>query len=141
MLQVEGRSDLFLKLEIIKKFVFLGPIVLGIFCGIYSMLIANVFCGFIAYYLNAYYSGSFLNYTIKEQVKDIMPSFLVSVCMGLIVYAMSFLPINYYILLPMQVIVGALVFIGLCKLFKLDEYEECKSMISVYFNKIKHYKS
>lgn len=50
MLQVEGRSDLFLKLEIIKKIIALVPVLLGIFVGIYWMLIGSVFTGWIAYY-------------------------------------------------------------------------------------------
>ena len=53
MLQVQGRSDLFLKLEIIKKIVAVGPLLLGIFVGIYWMLIGSVMTGFFAYYLNA----------------------------------------------------------------------------------------
>ena len=72
MLQVQGRSDLFLKLEIIKKIVALGPLLLGVFVDIYWMLVGTLVTGIISYYLNAYYSGPFLNYSIKEQVKDIL---------------------------------------------------------------------
>lgn len=138
MLQVQGRSDLFLKLEIIKKVIAIVPIVLGIFCGIYAMLIANIFSGLVSYYLNAYYSGPFLDYSIKEQVMDIMPSFLVAMTMGVVVFAMSFIPLNYYILLPLQILVGGVIVIGLCKAKKLEEYEECKAMARVYLDKIKH---
>lgn len=138
MLQVQGRSDLFLKLEIIKKAVYVIPIVLGIYCGIYTMLIANVFCGLFSYYLNAYYSGPFLDYSIMEQVKDIMPSFSISISMGAVVFGMSFIPLNYYILLPLQMLVGAIIVIGLCNLYKLEEYKDCKEMMKVYVTKIKH---
>ena len=43
ILQVKGRSDLFLKLEMIKKFIAVGPIVVGIYCGIEYMLWGSVF--------------------------------------------------------------------------------------------------
>ncbi len=78
MLLVLGRSDLFLKLEIYKKTIAVVPIVLGVFMGIYWMLISSVVVGVIHYYINAYYSGKLLGYTFKDQVIDIMPSFLIS---------------------------------------------------------------
>ena len=78
MLLVLGRSDLFLKLEIYKKTIAIVPIVLGVFIGIYWMLISSVVVSVINYYINAYYSGKLLGYTFKDQVIDIMPSFLIS---------------------------------------------------------------
>ena len=86
MLLVLGRSDLFLKLEIYKKTIAVIPIVLGIFIGIYWMLISSVIVGVIHYYINAYYSGKLLGYTFIDQVKDIMPSFLISLAGAGIAY-------------------------------------------------------
>ncbi len=128
MLQVQGRSDLFLKLEIIKKCVAVIPILLGIFINIYWMLIGSVLTGSFAYYLNAYYSGPALDYSIKEQVKDILPSFGVALTMALIVYAMSFINISPFILFPVQVITGAIITIALCKITKLPEYKEIEEI-------------
>ena len=78
ILQVFGRSDLFLRLEIYKKTIAVIPIVLGVTMGIYWMLISSVIVSFISYFINAYYSGPLLNYNIKSQVKDILPSLVVS---------------------------------------------------------------
>ena len=78
MLLVLGRSDLFLKLEIFKKTIAVIPVLLGVFIGIYWMLISSVIVGVIHYYINAYYSGKLLGYSFIAQVKDIMPSFLIS---------------------------------------------------------------
>lgn len=135
-LQVKGRSDLFLKLEIIKKIIGVVPILLGIFVGIYSMLIASVFTGIISYYLNAYYTAPLLDYGIKEQVKDILPSLKVAVAMALPVYAMSFISINPFILLPLQIVVGAAITISICELTKLSEYLEIKSIARPIINKV-----
>ncbi len=129
MLQVQGRSDLFLKLEILKKIVGVIPLCLGIFVNIYYMLIGSVFVGFFSYYLNARYSGPFLNYSIKEQVKDIMPGFSIALLVALPVYAISYLPLNPFILLPMQLLVGLLIVLILCEKAGLEEYKEIKSIV------------
>lgn len=136
MLQVQGRSDLFLKLEIIKKIIAIGPLLLGIFVDIYLMLAGSLVTGLIAYYLNAYYSGPFLNYSIKEQVKDIIPSFGVALTMAIPVFAMSFIPLNPFLLLPLQILVGAVITISICEVTNLPEYIEIKGIAMPFINKI-----
>ena len=136
MLQVQGRSDLFLKLEIIKKIIAIGPLLLGIFVDIYWMLAGTCVTGILSYYLNAYYSGHFLNYSIKEQVKDILPSFEVAIAMTLPVYAMSFIPLNPFILLPLQIVAGAIITISICEVTKLPEYIELKGIAMPILNKV-----
>lgn len=136
MLQVQGRSDLFLRLEIIKKIIAIGPLLLGIFVDIYWMLGSSVLTGLISYYLNAYYSGPFLNYSIKEQIKDILPSFGVAVTMAIPVFAMSFIPMTPFVLLPLQILVGAAITIAICEAMKLPEYLELKGIAMPIINKI-----
>ena len=136
MLQVQGRSDLFLRLEIIKKIIAIGPLLLGIFVDIYWMLGGSVLIGFISYYLNAYYSGPFLNYSIKEQVRDILPSFGVAATMAIPVFAMSFIPMNPFFLLPLQILVGATITIAICEAAKLPEYIELKGIAMPIINKV-----
>ena len=136
MLQVQGRSDLFLKLEIIKKIIAIGPLLLGIFVNIYWMFGGTLIVSLISYYLNAYYSGPFLNYSINEQIKDILPSFGVAMAMATPVFAMSFIPINSFILFPLQIIVGAVITIVICETTKLPEYLEIKDIIMPIINKL-----
>ena len=62
MLQVQGRTDIFLYLEISKKVLALGPICLGIFVSIYWMLVGTIVTGIIAFFLNSYYTGKRLGY-------------------------------------------------------------------------------
>lgn len=130
MLQVQGRSDLFLKLEIIKKCIAVIPLLLGIFIDIYWMLWGSVVSSLFSYYLNSYYSGRFLNYSISAQVKDILPSFGVATIMALIVYAVSLIALSPFILLPLQIVVGIILTILLCEIFKLKEYREVKNILS-----------
>lgn len=137
MLQVQGRSDLFLKLEIIKKIISIGPLILGVYVNIYWMLAGGVITGFISYYLNAYYSGPLLNYSIKEQIKDITPSLGVAMAMAVPVFAMSFIQLNPFILLPLQIVAGAIISISICEVTKLPEYLEIKGIAMPIINKIK----
>jgi len=139
MLQVEGRSDLFLKLEIIKKCIAVIPILMGIFISIKAMLWGNVVTGFIAYYLNSFYSGKFIGYSMKEQVRDILPSFLLASVMAAIVYALSWIPLANIVILILQLLMGAAIVFGFCELKGMDEYLKTKSaalqLINKYFKK------
>lgn len=136
MLQVQGRSDLFLKLEIIKKFIAIGPILLGIFVDIYLMVAGSLVTSCISYYLNAYYSGPFLNYGIKDQVKDILPSLKVAVVMAIPVGLMQFISLNAFILLPLQIIVGAAIVLTICEKSQMPEYLEIKGIVMPKINKV-----
>ena len=132
MLQVQGRSDLFLRLEVIKKCVAIIPLLLGIYIDIYWMLYGSVVGGFFGYYLNAYYSGPFINYSIREQIRDIFPSFLIALFMFACLFCISLLTINPFILLPMQIVVGASIVVGICELCKQEEYLEIKRITKSY---------
>lgn len=140
MLQVQGRSDLFLKLEIIKKIIGIVPLLLGIFLNIYWMLIGSVFTSLVSYYLNAFYSGPFLNYSIPEQLKDIAPSFFVAIFMALVVFAISYVNLPTYFLLLIQIFVGVLIVVSISELIKLDAYIEIKNILLSFITKIRHEK-
>lgn len=135
MLQVLGRSDLFLKLEIIKKIVSIIPLLLGIFIDIYWMLWASVIDGIIAYFLNSFYSGKFLNYSTFAQLKDISKSFGIAAIMAIIVFLISLLPLSIYIMLPLQILIGVCITIILSEYFKIEEYYEIKSILLRFINK------
>lgn len=136
MLQVQGRSDLFLKLEIIKKSIAVGPLLLGIFVGIYWMLASSILVGLISYYLNAYYSGPFMGYSIKEQIKDILPSLCVAVTMAIPVYLLSYAPIHALGVFVAQLILGFVLVVLLCELIKLPEYIEIKNIAIPFIKRI-----
>lgn len=124
MLQVQGRSDLFLGLEIIKKVIALAPLFIGAFIGIMPMLLTNMVVGIIAYFLNSHYSGRLLGYSSWMQLRDIAPSYTLAIAIALSVWFLKYLPLSYWIVLPMQIVIGASVFFTLCLLFKMNEYKE-----------------
>lgn len=89
IVNVKGRSDIFLKLEIIKKiFVTIG-IILAIPFGIWALLAFQAASSIFSFFLNSYYSGRFIQYTVWEQVKDILPTLLLSIGIGCIVFFMN----------------------------------------------------
>ena len=126
MLQVQGRSDLFLKLEIVKKIIAVGPLLLGIFIDIDWMLWGSLITSIIAYFLNARYSGTLIGYPIKAQIRDILPSFGVAAAMAACVWPLSLLSLQPIWMLLVQLCAGAAVVIGLCEAFRLPEYLEIK---------------
>lgn len=137
MLQVQGRSDLFLSLEIIKKIIGLAPLLVGAFVGIMPMLYVNLITNVISYFLNSYFPGKLLGYTSRRQFKDIIPSYGLATAIALSVWFLKYLPLSNWIILPMQLLVGVTVFFALCKGFKFEEYIEVKQMMISYINRIK----
>jgi len=138
MLQVEGRSDLFLKLEIIKKLLAAPIIIIGIFLGIKIMLIGMILISFIAYFINSYWSGRFIGYSSKEQIIDILPSFGVASLMAILVFLLNIiLPFNYVTKLIIQLVVGAAFVIIFCELTKFRDYLFIKDIV---IDKIKEIK-
>lgn len=128
-IQVVGRSDITLKLNIFKCAINTFPIIIGLFTNIYAMLISSVFTNVICYLLNAYYCSSLIGYSIKEQVKDIMPSFILALFMAVIVFSITFLNLNNYIILFIQIVIGVAVTMLLCRVFKIKEYNTIKMLI------------
>jgi teichuronic acid exporter len=130
MLNVQGRSDLFLNLEIVKKLLSVPVIVIGIFAGLKVMIIGMVMFSFIAYYINSYYSGKLINYSVKEQFMDILPSFITALLVAVIIYIPSVIfTIKPLLLFTGQLISGLILFILFSWLFKLESYFEIKSIL------------
>jgi len=118
-----GRSDIFLRLEVIKKII--GLIILGISLqfGVYAIALGQVFGGIISTFINAYPNKELLDYSYKEQWIDIMPSLLLAIAMGILVYLLSYISLKTYQLLMLQIIVGIVVYLGLAKLFKIESFK------------------
>ena len=138
MLQVLGRSDIFLYLEILKKIIGILPICIGIFVDIYWMLIASILIGFVSLYLNSWYTGKALGFTFWKQLRDIAPSFGVAFTIALSVFFFKYLPISNWGILPMQIIVGVIVGIVTCRIINIEEYKEINTIIAKSLNRIRN---
>ena len=130
MLQVQGRSDLFLKLEIIKKILAIPIIIIGVAWGIKVMIAGMMVNTLIAYYLNSYWSGRMIGYSFKDQLKDIGPSFFFALLMSATVFiAGYYLPTAYLVKLMIQLMIGAAFVIAASELFQLRDYLYIKSLL------------
>ncbi len=123
MLIVQGRSDLFLKLEVVKKALAIPVIMFGVFMSIEVMIVGMIVLSMISYFLNSYYSGNQIGYTSFQQLKDILPSFILSLFIGGIVYLISlFIKLPIFLILTTQLLVGGGLFFVLAELFKMQDY-------------------
>lgn len=138
ILQVKGRSDLFLRLEVIKKIIAVGPLLLGVFFSIEYMLWGSVCTSLIAYFLNSYYSANLINYPTKDQVKDILPTFVVSFVTAAAMWSLTLLPFSNWLLLPLQCLFGIVLAMLIYERLHLPEYVEVKQLTLALLNKEKH---
>lgn len=117
-----GRSDLFLKLEIIKKGIGLILLIITVPISVmaigYSLLIGS----FLSQIINSWPNKKLLNYGYLEQIKDILPGILLAVFMGVCVYWIKYLPTHDSIVLVLQIVLGAFIYIGGSVLFHLESF-------------------
>ena len=95
LLQVKGRSDLFLRLEIIKKIIGVSIIFIVSSFGVLAMCVGSVISSLLCLFLNTYYTGKFINLSFWYQMKDLIPSLFYSLSMGGLIWVISlFIPYN-----------------------------------------------
>jgi teichuronic acid exporter len=135
---VLGRSDIFLRLEIFKKLLAVPIIILGIFFGIKIMILGMIINSIIGYFFYSYWSGKFINYSIKEQLIEIIPGFLVAVTVGFVIIIIkSILPFNQIYQLILLTMLGGVSAISLYELFKIRAYLFLKQELIIQLNKLK----
>jgi O-antigen/teichoic acid export membrane protein len=131
MLKVKGRSDLFLRLEIIKKIMAIPVIAAGIYLGIYVMLAGMALHSFIAYFMNSHYSGRLIGYPVAEQLRDILPTFTVALTISAIVFCISIvIDVGPLFMLIIQVLSGVALSVIVCEISGLKSYLEIKSLVN-----------
>lgn len=130
LLQVVGRSDLFLKMEIWKKCIGLVVMACTLPFGIIYFVAAGIVCSFISLIINTYYSGKLINVGFKTQMKDLLPTFCLSLCIFVVVLLLNAFIENLVIQLIVGVTVGSILYLGLSLLFNFTELEDVKYMIS-----------
>jgi hypothetical protein len=122
VLQALGRSDLFLKLEVIKKAMIAVNIAVTWRWGISAMIYGMIATSVIGLYLNSYYNGVLVGYSLKEQLLDLFPYLAAAAVMGGAVLAAGLLPWGLYWSLLLQVLAGVVVYALVCRVFRLDAF-------------------
>ena len=130
-----GRSDLFLKLEIIKKIIGLIILVIAMNYGVFAICLSVLVYNAIVLIINTFPNRKLLNYSYLAQLKDVFPSIALSLIMSVSVYFMQNIKLPIAFVLIIQIIAGAVIYICFSVLFKLDTFkyvlDTVKSMLKI----------
>jgi hypothetical protein len=131
-----GRSDIFLKLEILKKGIGIAALVIAVFCFDSPIAIAmtGVFTTVISCFINAYPNKKLIEYSYFEQMRDILPSFTAAVVMLGVVLAVQLLGLGTVATLLVQIVVGIGAYMAFSVIFRLEPF---RLLIRMLKNKVK----
>lgn len=136
ILKVKGRSDLFLYLEVIKKIMVVVVLSISAQFGIFGILVGMIATSVLSYIPNSYYSVKLIDYTLFEQLRDFIPTVLLSVIMGVTMYlAGMMLPFGNITYIIVTGFVGIIVYISLNYLMKTPSQLLVSEIIKDKFNK------
>lgn len=132
ILNVKGRSDLFLKIEVLKKGLILITLLITVRLGIIPILIGQVIISILAFFVNAQYTGKFIGYSAIQQLKDVLPTFLLSIIVGAIVFFLDRYQLNSnfdIVRVLMGGIIGLLLYLLSAFLLKFESLNELYNLI------------
>jgi len=130
-----GRSDLFLKLEILKKIVGMAAVLISMWFGVKAMALSLLVTSLLSQLINSWPNRRLLDYGYLSQLKDILPGILLAVFMGGCVFPITLLDLPDILTLVIQVILGAAIYIGGSRLLKLEEFYYVLDMIKSMMKK------
>lgn len=129
LLQVKGRSDLFLRLEIIKKLIITIAIFICVPFGIMGICIGSVCTSILCLAINTYYTGKLIHVGFFRQMMDMAPTLLASLAMGTIIY-FAVMPFgNDVIKLAIGIPVGIAFYLAVARIFRMPELQEALDII------------
>lgn len=135
ILQVKGRTDAFLKLEMLKRGFGVIALAITLPLGLIAVVLSTWVTNVISLFLNTYYTKKIINYNFFQQIKDLMPTLLLSVFMFGVVFSITFFLESYLV----QIIVGGFVGFALfcigSVLFHFPEIQDLKYMLHIELKK------
>lgn len=133
ILKVKGRSDLFLKLEIVKKVLVIAVVAISIQFGVMGLVWGQVITSVLAFFINTYYSGKLIDYKALEQILDILPVLVVAFIVGATVWAMDhYLHINELVDFYRLIILGftgVVLYVSFAYVFKMSALSSIRKII------------
>ena len=131
-----GRSDLFLKLETIKKVIWLIVLLGTMWFGVMAMAYSLLFTSITSQIINSWPNKKLLDYSYPEQIRDILPGILLAVFMGCCVYPVKWIGFSDLLTLFIQVVMGACIYIGGSALLKLEGFRYLWEQLKPVWRKI-----
>lgn len=132
-----GRSDLFLKLEVIKKIIGMVALLATMWISVEAMAYSLLATTLLSSFVNAFPNKKLLGYSYWEQVCDMLPAIFLAVGMGAIVFCVTLLPLNDFIMLLIQVPLGVLIYVGGSWLFKMESFIYILAVVKSYLKRKK----
>lgn len=129
ILKVTGRTDLFLRLEIIKKVIGLTVMCSFLPFGLVYFCAAGIGSSIISMYINSWYTGKYHGYGFWTQMKDLAPTLALSFTMFCTVLGITHVLDNMYLQIIVGGVVGAAIYIGGAFLFKFEQVEDVLYML------------
>ena len=133
-----GRSDIYLKQEVLKTVIDLGVTLVTVFISVKALAISYIFTDIISMVINMWPNKKLIDYGVAEQLKDMAPTVLVALAMAVIIYPVQWLGLPDAVTLLIQVPAGVAIYVLGSKLFKLESFDYVMGIAKTYINKIKH---
>lgn len=133
VMKASGRSDVLLKIELIKKPVYLILLFLSVKISILSVAITMTIYSIYAALVNIGPNSKIIGYSYSEQIKDIMPSLVLSIFMALAIWPIGKLTLPIYLILIIQILAGASFYIIFAFVFQLEPFEYLVKFIASKF--------
>jgi len=130
LLMVKGRSDLFLRVEIIKKIMGIFILLIVLNFSIEAMALGKVVSSIISLLINTYYTKKLAGYGIIKQIKDIFPSFILSIASCVPAFVLSQVFPNNGVILLLSIILAVAVYLFISKILKIDEFVQIESSLT-----------
>lgn len=130
-----GRSDLFLGLEIVKKVVGITLLLLTMRISVMAMAFSLIISSVFSQIINSWPNWKLLDYNYFEQLRDILPPIIIALLMGVVVYFVGLLQLPTIIVIFIQIITGAAIYIGVSLVLNLEEFEYLFGMIKSFLKR------
>lgn len=129
-----GRSDLYLRLEVIKKIIGIAALCFTVFVlrDLTAIVAGYVVTGIICTFVNAHPNKRVIGYSYLEQIRDILPAFALAIVAGALTYPIGFLGLPLLVTIILQSVSMAVVYLLLAKLFKVEEMAYLLGMVSKF---------
>lgn len=137
LLQVKGRSDLFLFLEIIKGVMGVVALIIAVPRGIMWMVGSVLVLSVLALVVNTFFTGVLINVGFFRQMIDLTPILMSSFLMGGVVWLVNSIGVSSFVVLPLDILIGVLVYYFASLYFCKDMLVQSKDLLSDFINKAK----
>ena len=129
-----GYSGITLKLEVVKKVVDIVILLISINLGVKAIAWGMVVFNFLCIFINLSPNVKLLNYKIHEQIFDAVPTLMIAVIMGVIIFLLRYTDLGNLSLLCSQILVGVTSYMFLCHMFKEESYTYLLSLVKTKLN-------